>query len=194
MILPVQIVNHTLPAVSVTPSGGVTYQQFLNSLGQYDYRIRNIFLQSTSINQISLVFQFDIYDVNGTQGIKSIVPAVDPFQKQASLLVNDSMLLNGNSNVATNILPNTSLEITLSGDVINNSANSNTNFKALEQIFDKQGFFGLSCQPESFDKYIKETTMEEKEIAKTDCTCNCNIFLYLAAAGVLYVLLSKKES
>jgi hypothetical protein len=78
------------PTISVAfPSGisgvGITYNQFLNSLGKYNYGVEFFYLSSTSFTQVGQPVYYNHFDANGNS-ITTFIPfAVDPYQSQPSI-------------------------------------------------------------------------------------------------------------
>ena len=69
------IVNNANPAVTVSvadASGGVTYAQIKNSLGQQVYDVSQLYIYSTNLTQLIGVIKYQRYDVTGNQKIFSI--------------------------------------------------------------------------------------------------------------------------
>lgn len=107
------IINHTTPAVSVV-GGNVTYGELRQSLGDYVYLVESVYLYSTNIQQIGGVVKFQIYNVDGNKGVESLTPTIDPYQDQNSLfysLKQRDVILNGQSNLSFNLLPNVYLKL-----------------------------------------------------------------------------------
>lgn len=78
------------PTISIAfPLGisgvGITYNQFLNSLGKYNYGVEFFYLSSTSFTQIGQPVFYNHFDANGNS-ITTFIPfAVDPYQSQPSI-------------------------------------------------------------------------------------------------------------
>jgi len=154
----VNIINHTTPAISVgvqdagssQASGNtiapVTYSQLKNSLGQQSYKVNGFYLYSTNINQLTSVIKYSIFDSGGNQDIASVVTQVDPFQAIPSLLVdlqdfNKQIILNGNSNVSTTILPFTTVQIKFLAERVSNALGLNyTNFEMIQEATNTEFF------------------------------------------------------
>jgi hypothetical protein len=147
MVFNVQIVNHTQPGLAVVVAdkgngtGGVTYAELKNSLGQQTYDVGCLYLYSTNERQLSSVINYNIYDINGNVDVTNIVTTIDPYQFVNSLLVslkektNTPIILNGNSSVSTTILPNSDLQIKFLADRITNKLGLvNSNFTQMQEI------------------------------------------------------------
>jgi len=64
---------------------GVTYNQFLQSLGKYSYGAEFFYLSATNYPQIGQPIYYNHFDANGNS-ISTFLPfAVDPYQAQPSL-------------------------------------------------------------------------------------------------------------
>ena len=112
----VNIVSNTTPAITVTLSGSVTYQQFQNSLGDFVYDIDEAYLYSTNQRQIQGSFLYSRYDSNGKQNIQSVISAISPYQAQSSIYIDTrgkELILDGRDYVNFIMQPNTILQIKL---------------------------------------------------------------------------------
>jgi hypothetical protein len=78
------------PVISISmPLGiqgiGITYSQFLLSLGKYNYGAEYFYMSAQNYQQIGQPFYYTQFDSNGNQ-IATIMPfAVDPYQSQPSI-------------------------------------------------------------------------------------------------------------
>lgn len=137
---PVITIN-TTPSLQVTMAGAVTYQEFLNSLGQFVYWLEVYQMQCNSINQLQEELEYFIYNVDGTIFRQTIVPNVDPFQYAVSLRNNVKdmgIILNGQSSIAFTILPNETIQLILCTKQVSNQDALNfinkNNFKRVDDI------------------------------------------------------------
>jgi len=213
MIFNANIINHTLPAVSVNSDSNVTYAQIKNSLGQQVYKAEEFYLYSTNFSQLIGVINYNIYDVSGNQNITNIVTTTDPYQVVSSVFVDltqreKPIILNGNSNFSTTILPNTYLQFQLYNRRITNSFGMNLfNFKELEKIT-KTNFFNNYGHPieeiQAVNNEIMQSISKEKALpinTDTDITKsikeNDNKIVYgllsFIAISSLYVLYKIKD-
>ena len=111
----VPTITITTPPTVVTMSG-ITYSEFINSLGTFQYGVLKVYAYSSNIDQLTLPINYNQYDANGARRINFVNPEVDPYQKQNSLYKDVSeagIILNGQSNVQINLLPNTTLKLQL---------------------------------------------------------------------------------
>ena len=79
------------PVISVSSSSvlvngqGITYQQFLNSLGTYDYGVEFVYMSATNYQQITQAINYFHFDSNGNQ-VQAYLPfTTDPYQNQPSI-------------------------------------------------------------------------------------------------------------
>jgi hypothetical protein len=142
------ITTNTTPAIVNTMTGNTTYTQFKNSLGQYDYLIDQIYLNTTNLVQIHGSFLYSRYDSDGRQNLQSVLSTISPYQTQNSIYINTedkNLILDGRDYVKFKMQPNTTLQIKLYCDRISNAdtldLNGMNNFKALEDATDKYDFF-----------------------------------------------------
>jgi len=106
--------NNT-PQISIT-CVGITYAQFLASLGTYVYGIEQMYLASSTFNQLQQNVFYNIFDATGRANSRTIPIQIDSYQKQSSLLVNtDSkdVALNQNSTLSFNLVANSTLQLKL---------------------------------------------------------------------------------
>jgi hypothetical protein len=152
MIFAPTIIQNTLPEIAVTAADSgvpaVTYNQIKQSLGSQVYNIDSFYLYSTIKNQLLGVIQYNRYDVSGNIDVSNIVTTLDPYQDQDAIykeLKNYklSFILNGNSTLATTILPQAFLTLRLFTRRITNNLGNNKNFSEMENIFKKDYFSTL---------------------------------------------------
>ncbi len=117
MGLPITPIISTISApITVTmPSsnqGGVTYQQFLQSLGSYNYGIEFFYVSSTSYQQIGQPVTYNLYSANGND-ITTILPfTVDPYQSNPAMFFEtepDQIIATNLSSLTMTILANTTV-------------------------------------------------------------------------------------
>ena len=171
-IFPVQIINNTIPALSVevADSGvpAVTYQQVKQSLGSQVYKINELYLYSQNINQLLGVIQYQRFDSDGNQTYSSIATTIDPYEGNAVAInidltqYQDDFILNGNSSFSTTILPNTYVQVKFWANRITNEFGGNlNNFRQIEIDANKPYFFN------NYGSSIDEIKETNKEIQKT---------------------------
>ena len=156
----VQIINHTVPALSVTSSSPtVTYEQIKNSLGQQNYSAQGLYMYSPNDKQLVTVLNYNRYDVNGNTEITNIVSTIDPYQFVGSVYMdlksksNTNIIFNGNSSISTTILPTTSLQMVFSTDKITPDINGvlPNNFSMIQDATNTT-FFDGNCEAGIEDK------------------------------------------
>lgn len=170
---PVQIINNTIPALSVevADSGvpAVTYQQVKQSLGTQVYKINELYIYSENINQLLGVIQYQRFDSDGNQTYSSIATTIDPYSGNAVAITidlrqyQDDFILNGNSSFSSTILPNTYVQLKFWSNRVTNEFGRNlNNFQQIEIDANKPFFFNNygSLIPE-----IKETNIEIEKSA-----------------------------
>lgn len=104
------------PAISITLSGGVTYEQFKQSLGSYVYYVNKIYLYSGNPLQIQGAFFYQKYDVNGNTNSQSVISAISPYQFENSIYLETkqkNLVIDGRDFVKFTMQPNTTLSLKL---------------------------------------------------------------------------------
>lgn len=133
--------------VSITLANGVTYQQFLNSLGTYVYWFDVVYLWTTNPAQITQPFLYNYTDANGEAKTLTVTPTKDPYQFSPALYINIKefdIVLDGNSTVQFNLLPLTTLKFKLYGDVMSVNmlhGDKNDNLSNLAETIGDPEFF-----------------------------------------------------
>lgn len=88
---------------------GITYNQFLNSLGKYNYGVNFFYISATTIQQVGVPVFYSRFDSNGNQ-VNTILPfSVDPYQSQPAMYYDtnsDEIIFTGLSSIRFPILPN----------------------------------------------------------------------------------------
>lgn len=137
----------TTPSVSITLANGVTYQQFLNSLGAFVYWFDVIYLWTNTPAQITQPILYNYTDVNGNARTVSIIPTTDPYQYSPALYIDIkdfNVVVDGNSTVQFTLLPNATLKFKLYGDYMSISAlngDKTDNFTQLAETIGEPDFF-----------------------------------------------------
>jgi hypothetical protein len=149
------ITNVGSPLVTVTLANNVTYQQFLNSLGAYVYWFDIVYLYSTNAKQINEPVLYNYTDANGNSKVLTITPTKDPYQFSPALYINVKdfdIVIDGNSTVTFNLLPNTTLKFKLYGDVMSvnllNGDKQNNFTELAETMGDSQFFADTDFPPD----------------------------------------------
>ena len=114
---PTITVNNT-PGLQAQMPGTLTYNEFLQSLGQYVYEIRKYYISSTdnNIKQLLQPVYYEINDANGLQEAQVIVHHVDPYQASSSFIEDCSgknIYLDGNSSFNLNLLAGEQITLSL---------------------------------------------------------------------------------
>jgi len=105
------------PVISISmPLGiqgtGITYSQFLQSLGKYNYGAEFFYMSAENYQQIGQPFYYTQFDANGNQ-ISTVMPfAVDPYQSQPSIYYESDpelIIFTGLSSLTFFVLPNSTV-------------------------------------------------------------------------------------
>lgn len=139
----------TTPPVTVSMTG-ITYAEFIQSLGTFQYRVLQFYAYSDDINQLLQPINYNEYQATGNRRIVFVNPEIDPFQSQKSLykdVKGAGIVLNGQSNVSVNLLPNVLIKLQLFCDRIRITDMMDSkvpdNFKSLiEGEVVRDAFFG----------------------------------------------------
>lgn len=147
----------TTPSVSITLANGVTYQQFLNSLGAFVYWFDVIYLWTNTPAQITQPILYNYTDVNGNARTVSIIPTTDPYQYSPALYIDIkdfNVVVDGNSTVQFTLLPNATLKFKLYGDYMSvsalNGGEQNNNFNKLAETIGMPDFFADTDFPPDY--------------------------------------------
>jgi hypothetical protein len=106
--------NNT-PQITIT-CVGITYAQFLASLGTFVYGIEQMYLASSTLSQLQQNVFYNIFDSSGRGNSKTIPIQIDSYQKQSSLVINtnsNDVALNQNSTLSFNLVANSTLQLKL---------------------------------------------------------------------------------
>lgn len=136
---PTVIIN-TTPAVVIS-GANIPYEQIKRSLGDYAYYVSSFYISSNNLSQITGVMTFNYLDKTGNQRFSAITPTIDPYQRNKALYFNakeDVVIIDGNSQLSFQFLPQTSILITLYTERVSKEDELNkispTNFKRLQDI------------------------------------------------------------
>lgn len=92
---------------TITSNTGTPYPLIQESMGSYQYRIDEMYLQSNTAQQLLQPLSFRSYDVNGTISKIIDVLTVNPYQNQSSLFVkpiSNNFVLDGRTSINFNLL------------------------------------------------------------------------------------------
>jgi len=105
--------NYFSGVVTITSTDSTPYAEIQTSMGSIQYQIKELYLFSTNASQILQPLTQKEYNVNGN--IRNIIesPVINPYQYQNSLyyIPTKEVVLNGNSNISFEILPNVTLRL-----------------------------------------------------------------------------------
>lgn len=134
---------------------GITYAQFLQSLGSYSYGAEYFYLSTTSYQQIGQPFFYNHFDANGNS-ISTFLPfSVDPYQAQPSIFYEtepDQIILTGLSSLQFNLFSQNTIffkffaQVTYMGNELDDK-NSNSGDNLFEEVEKNEGisFFDDYC-------------------------------------------------
>lgn len=102
------VITITMPQTSIQ-GVGITYNQFMNSLGKYNYAIEFFYMSATTYQQIAEPVYYTRFTADGNQ-IATIMPfSVDPYQSQPSIYYEsdpNTIVLTGLSSLTFNFFAN----------------------------------------------------------------------------------------
>lgn len=115
------IINNTTPPIEVTGVSGISYQSILNSLGNWNYLVNQIYIAAKSMSQIFQNLSFYKYDSTGNTDNQEVISDPDPYQKVPSIYLDTkgrNIVLDGRSSITMNILANESMTFVLDCDEV----------------------------------------------------------------------------
>lgn len=134
---------------------GITYSQFLQSLGKYNYGAEFFYMSATSYQQIGQPVFYNHFDANGNS-ISTFLPfSVDPYQSQPAIFYEtepDQIILTGLSSLQIYIYPQNTVffkffaQITYLGNELDDKQ-SNSGDNLFEELEKNEGisFFDDYC-------------------------------------------------
>lgn len=75
----------TTPTIAVDSVNGVSYNQINQSLGSFNYLVKNIYIYSSNIDQLLQPIGLKKYNKFGDKHIRVLQPIIDPYQTSSSL-------------------------------------------------------------------------------------------------------------
>lgn len=144
LVLPV-VTTLITPVISVaTPlqitGTGATYEQFLQSLGSYNYGAEFFYLSANNYQQVGQPIYYNHFDASGNS-ITTFLPfAVDPYQSQPSIFYeteSDQIVFTGLTALSFTLFPQSTVyfkffsTITYVGSELDNQGDSN--FQEIEK-------------------------------------------------------------
>ena len=147
------VISIAMP-LQVTGSG-VTYAQFLQSLGKYNYGTEYFYLFASTYYEIGQPVYYNHFDANGNSVTTFLPFAVDPYQSQPAIFYEtepDQIVLTGLSSISFNVYPNKTVyfkffsTITYLGNELDDK-NSPSGDNTFEEIEKEEGikFFDDYC-------------------------------------------------
>lgn len=145
------------PVISVTSSSisvtgvGITYQQFLNSLGSWNYGTEFIYMSATNNQQINQAVQYFHFDSNGNQVQAYLSFDVDPYQFQPSIYYEtekDEIVFDGFSSLTFSLIANSIVFLKFYTEIIYMAGELDSkNGSPFQQLEESEGvkFFDEYC-------------------------------------------------
>jgi hypothetical protein len=93
---------------TIASTTGTPYLEIQNSMGSYQYRVDNIYMQCNTAQQLLQGLSFRSYDVNGDINNFLNATTVSPYQYQNSLFIKPirkDIVLDGRTSISFNLLP-----------------------------------------------------------------------------------------
>ena len=124
--IPPTITNTITPVISLSmpvqlEGVGTSYNQFLQSLGKYNYGVEFFYMASTSYRQIGQPVYYNHFEANGNSVTTFLPFTVDPYQSQPTMYYEtepDQIILTGLSSLQFFVLPNTSVFFKFFAEII----------------------------------------------------------------------------
>ena len=115
------VVSVTAPLISVSlpyevQGVGISYQQFLNSLGKYNYGVEFFYMWAQTYPEIGQPVYFTHFQANGNQIATYLPFSVDPYQSQPSIYYEGDpsiLTLDGLSSLTFSVFPSSSVFLKL---------------------------------------------------------------------------------
>lgn len=134
MIFTPVISSQVPPFVSIEMPN-MTYEEFINSLGQFNFSVIKMKITASTMQQVISVMQYQHFDSNGVKFQDAIVPNVDPYQVIPSLYIETGKrTLDSRSSFLMTLFPNENIQLILFTDEISisdllDTMNKKSNFK-----------------------------------------------------------------
>lgn len=97
------ITTNTTPAVDITLAGVMNYEEFIASLGTYNYKVNEMYISADTMAQLTERVRYNIFNATGQQVDNIVIVSPDPYQKQKAIVLDtkcDNVYLNGQSSFA----------------------------------------------------------------------------------------------
>ena len=104
------------PPLQISMAGEITYEEFANMLGILNLKVRRLFIEAQTGDQVKEPMFYNIYDSTGLANQETLKPRKDPFQKQNSLYLvssNGPIVFNGLSYLSFNLAPLQNVSLTM---------------------------------------------------------------------------------
>lgn len=84
-VVPPNITITNPASIQVSTIGDVTYKEIQQSIGTYFYKINNIYIYASNLDQLLQPIGLKKYTKTGSKEIKILQPMIDPYQQTSSL-------------------------------------------------------------------------------------------------------------
>jgi len=84
-VVPPNISILPIPAIQVMSIGDVSYQTIQQSIGTYFYKINNIYIYASNLDQLLQPIGLKKYNKFGDKQIRILQPMIDPYQQSSAL-------------------------------------------------------------------------------------------------------------
>ena len=104
------------PGISASMPGTLTYQEFIQSLGQYAYWIKQYYLGAGSSQQLLQPMYYTHNDATGESTSEVMINALDPYQAESTIVMDmrdRSLILDGNSSISFTLMQGQQLLISM---------------------------------------------------------------------------------
>jgi hypothetical protein len=128
------ITTGNAPVITVQTSGlsisnpTITYAQFLNSMGTYNYGAEFFYFYANSFQQITQPLFYNHFDSNGNQISTSLIMTVDPYQNLSGKYLDlnpEETVFDGFASVTFSLLAQSTVFFKMFAAIINNAQGLN---------------------------------------------------------------------
>jgi hypothetical protein len=140
-VVPPNISTLSTPAIQVRSIGDVSYKTIQQSIGTYFYKVNNIYIYASNLDQLLQPVGLKKFNKFGDKQIRILQPMIDPYQQTSSL--NQTMLgldyvFDSNNGFYPTISANTSVNFQFSTTEISHQdyLKGEDNFQNIEYLQD----------------------------------------------------------
>jgi len=140
-VVPPNISTLSTPAIQVRSIGDVSYKTIQQSIGTYFYKVNNIYIYASNLDQLLQPVGLKKFNKFGDKQIRILQPMIDPYQQTSSL--NQNMfgldyIFDSNNGFYPTISANTSVNFQFSTTEISHQdyLKGEDNFQNIEYLQD----------------------------------------------------------